>query len=64
MKNFLKSIAGVVALIAVTLSVCSCGTVTCGWCNEECSKLSSHKAAVLGQEIDICDDCYKALTGK
>ena len=64
MKKIFRSLMGVIAVITVALSVCSCGTVQCGWCNEECSKLKSHQATVLGQEIDLCDDCYKGLTGK
>ena len=53
------------SVIMVALSICSCGgTIKCGWCNEEINKLGAKKAAALGQEIYVCSDCYKALSGK
>lgn len=47
-------------MIPVLSSLTACGRSTCNLCGNEKSG-RSHKTAVFGQEIMICNDCYSDL---
>ncbi|MGN1458365.1 MAG: hypothetical protein ACI4XP_10510 [Acutalibacteraceae bacterium] len=46
----------VTTILLMALTACS-HTFTCGVCHQEKTG-NSHKTQILGQEIEICDDCY------
>lgn len=59
----MKRVIGVVSVIMLTVVLsCGCGkkTYTCGWCGSTVTQ-SPHHAKILGQEIELCDDCYKGI---
>lgn len=47
------------SLMALALTACS-HTFKCGLCGEEKTE-AGHKTNILGQEVEICDDCYNGL---
>lgn len=51
----------VVLLVIMTVIFAGCShTFTCESCGKEVNE-AGHKWTVLGQEIEICDDCYNSL---
>lgn len=58
-KVTLGIMAVILIMMTVFLSGCS-HTFTCGLCGKEVNE-AGHKQTVLGQEIEICNDCYNGL---
>lgn len=58
----MKKIVGIISLIAlVAMLLISCGeTFVCGMCEEEKTG-KKHTEEILGEKLDICDDCYEGL---
>lgn len=59
MNKFIKII--IVGVISVLL-LCACGgkNFRCAICMEKVTQVP-HEVTVLGQEVEICDSCYKML---
>lgn len=55
-----KKITAVLLTVATVLSLTACGKFTCDMCGQEKSG-KKHTESLLGQEITICDDCYKGV---
>lgn len=49
-----------VAMLCTALAACSDEPFKCGMCSKEKTG-KRHKYEMLGQEITICDDCYKSV---
>lgn len=47
-------------LLAVTLTSCGEKDFICGWCTRSVHE-KPHEARILGQDVELCDDCYKEL---
>lgn len=64
MKNTVKKIIAILTLLALLLSLAACGdkSFKCGICNEEKTG-KSYKSQLMGEEITICEDCYKETNG-
>lgn len=62
-----KGIIGVVVIVAVALvlfgvfvSKLGVKSYTCGYCMRTVEQ-KPHSAQILGQEVELCDDCYDML---
>lgn len=49
-------------ILTLLLILTACGTETfrCGWCMKEVTQ-KPHTLTALGQEVKICESCYKAI---
>ena len=47
-------------LLAVILTSCGEKDFVCGWCTRSVHE-KPHEARILGQDVELCDDCYKEL---
>lgn len=45
-------------LLAVILTSCGEKDFVCGWCTRSVHE-KPHEARILGQDVELCDDCYK-----
>ena len=59
-----KRIIACFAMLALLLGLASCGNKTfeCDLCGKEKTG-KSHQVEALGQEITVCEDCYKEIKG-
>ncbi len=57
----MKKIFSLIILVICILSLTSCGTFFCDFCGEEKSG-KKYREIVFGEELTICNDCYKQLT--
>ena len=55
-----KIVLSIFTLVALTLTLTSCGKFTCDLCGDEKSG-KKHEEEVLGESVVICDDCYEDL---
>lgn len=57
-----KKVFGVIAIAIITTAIFAGCThsFTCGLCGKSVNE-SGHKYEILGQEVEICDDCYNGL---
>lgn len=64
MKKRTKQIITAVTAIVLLLYLAACGskTFTCELCKEEKTG-KSYETTVWGEELTICEDCYKELKG-
>ncbi len=62
MKNIVKKIIATLTLLVLLISLVACGdkSFKCDMCNEEKTG-KSYKSQLMGEEITICDDCYKDM---
>lgn len=62
MKNTIKKIIASLALLTLLLSLTACGNKSfkCDMCKKE-KVGKSYKSQLMGEEITICDDCYKSM---
>lgn len=58
--NKLIKILAVAVLAAMLLCACGSKTFYCALCFEKVTEVP-HEVTVFGQELEICDSCYKAL---
>lgn len=58
-----KRICLSLVLCVIMLLLCACGeeTFRCGWCQRTVTQ-KPHTMTALGQEIQVCDACYDALS--
>lgn len=56
-----RSMVMIVALLLAAL-LCACGeeTYRCAWCQETVTQVPK-EVNVLGQDVEVCDDCYQFL---
>ncbi len=57
----MKKIIAVISLLILILSLSACGKFTCNICQEEKSG-QKHTQKILGNDVNICKDCYEAMT--
>ncbi len=62
LKKIAKIGASIVALAALALSLTGCSSKTCTNCGKKFSS-GGTTMNVLGQEVNICPDCMKSVTG-
>ncbi len=64
MKKTVRKIVAALAIFVLLLSLAACGNKSfkCDLCNDEKTG-KSHKTKVLGEEVEICDDCYEDIQG-
>lgn len=62
MKKIAKIGLSVVALATLALSMTGCSSKKCDNCGKSFSS-GGTTMTVLGQEINVCGDCMKELTG-
>ena len=55
-----KKIIAIMLTAATVLSLTACGKFTCDICGQEKSG-KKHTESILGQELTICNDCYKTI---
>ena len=55
-----KMFSVILLVIVATMMLTACGKFTCDACGEEKSG-KKYKESVMGEEIEICKDCYKEL---
>ena len=56
-----RMIAALLLVVAMLSMLASCGEpFTCDTCKEEKTG-GKHTTEILGQEVVICDDCYKEM---
>lgn len=62
MKKTTPKITAILTLFALLLSLTACGgkSFKCGVCSEE-KNGKSYKSQLMGEEITICEDCYKEM---
>lgn len=67
MKRLSKKIApmlGMLVMLALLMSLTACSNkpFKCDICREEKTG-KSYKSQVMGEEVTICEDCYKEING-
>ena len=55
-----KMISVLMVVVAMAMVLTACGKFTCDLCRKEKSG-KKHETEILGQEIEICDDCYTTI---
>ena len=55
-------IALAAVMLCMALAACSAEPFKCGMCNKEKTG-KQHKYEFIGQQMIICDDCYKSVKG-
>lgn len=63
MKNTAKKNIATITLIVLLLSLAACGNKSfkCNVCNEE-KDGKSYKSQLMGEEVTVCEDCYKSMS--
>lgn len=59
-----KSLKSLIIVIMLMTLLCACGakTFVCPLCMKAV-KQAPHKVTVFGQQVDVCNTCYKQLVG-
>lgn len=62
MNKTIKKVVTTITLFLLLLSLAACGgkSFKCDMCNEEKTG-KSYKSQLMGEEITICEDCYKEM---
>ncbi|MGM9640150.1 MAG: hypothetical protein ACI3V3_02150 [Faecousia sp.] len=57
-----RIVSMVLAAIMLAAILCACGrkTFKCGVCRKEVTQ-TPHTVSAFGQEIEVCDSCYKSF---
>ena len=55
-----KLICIVLLVVVMATMLTACGKFTCDFCGEEKTG-KKYERELLGQEVDICKDCYEEL---